>query len=303
MIQAYFNGIKSEITNLLNEATKELRVAVCWFTQQDLFNILLTKLSKDVSIELIVLNDAINNRPDGLNFQKFIDAGGKLYFADIENPMHNKFCVIDGEILINGSYNWTYYAEQRNKENIMVAHNKELIKQYLLEFEKLTKELELVTNVAEVANTDSQQDTIVENIKLASNTDIIIEAQKELDSKNLNLVASIGEVLKGDKFCVLLKKGESIPCKKKNTFQTSSDNQTSSHVTVKYGESEKGIENSVIGNYRHNNLPPMKEGEVKFITTHELDVYGILTVTSEIQQTGQMLVSRFNVGHLITESN
>ena len=80
MIQAYFNDIKSEITNLLNEANKEIRVAVCWFTQQDLFSILLDKLSKDVSIELIVLNDAINNRSDGLNFQTFIDAGGKLYW-------------------------------------------------------------------------------------------------------------------------------------------------------------------------------------------------------------------------------
>ncbi|TAE00475.1 MAG: hypothetical protein EAZ97_05805 [Bacteroidetes bacterium] len=35
--------------------------------------------------------------------------------------MHNKFCVIDSDIVLTGSYNWTNQA-QRNDENITVQN-------------------------------------------------------------------------------------------------------------------------------------------------------------------------------------
>ena len=215
--------------------------------------------------------------------------------------MHNKFCIIDGKILINGSYNWTYYAEQRNKENIMVVHDKELIRQYLLEFDELTKGLELVTNVAEVANTDSQQDTIIENIKFASDTDIIIKAHKEFDSKNLKLVASIGEVVKGDKFFLFLEKGQDLPCKRINSVYTVNDNQTSIGTSFRYGEHQEGSKNNIIGYSNISGIPPMKAGEARCITTYELDVSGILTIIKEIAQTGKIVIHKFNIEYLITD--
>ena len=33
--------------------------------------------------------------------------------------MHEKFCVIDNQIVISGSYNWTDNAELRNAEHIL----------------------------------------------------------------------------------------------------------------------------------------------------------------------------------------
>lgn len=33
--------------------------------------------------------------------------------------LHNKFCIIDYSIIINGSYNWTYSAIN-NEENILI---------------------------------------------------------------------------------------------------------------------------------------------------------------------------------------
>jgi phosphatidylserine/phosphatidylglycerophosphate/cardiolipin synthase-like enzyme len=39
--------------------------------------------------------------------------------------MHNKFCVINNKILINGFYNWTYYAEDRNRENVLIIDGEE----------------------------------------------------------------------------------------------------------------------------------------------------------------------------------
>ena len=35
--------------------------------------------------------------------------------------MHNKFCIVDGDLLVTGSFNWTMGAALRNQENIVVV--------------------------------------------------------------------------------------------------------------------------------------------------------------------------------------
>jgi phosphatidylserine/phosphatidylglycerophosphate/cardiolipin synthase-like enzyme len=135
MIKSYFNQIRSNIIKEISKAENEILIAVYWFTNQELFNILIEKLKEGVQIELIIHNDFINNRESGLPFQEFIENGGKFYFSDGNNPMHNKFCVIDKKVLINGSYNWTYSAECKNKENtIKHTNSKELISRFHNEF-------------------------------------------------------------------------------------------------------------------------------------------------------------------------
>lgn len=57
--------------------------------------------------------------------------------------MHHKFCVIDDKIAITGSYNWTYYAETRNVENIIISDNPEIVNGYASEFQRLKQALSL----------------------------------------------------------------------------------------------------------------------------------------------------------------
>jgi hypothetical protein len=118
-IKSYFENIRKIIISEIDKAEKEIIIAMAWFTNFDIFNILLSKLPK-VSIRLIVLNDDINNRNNGLDFQEFIDKGGEFYYGVQNRPMHNKYCIIDEKVLISGSYNYTYLAESINYENIIV---------------------------------------------------------------------------------------------------------------------------------------------------------------------------------------
>ena len=125
MIKAYFEGIRQVLLTELDNATEKIVVAVYWFTNHALLQKLIEKLEDGLKVEMIIHNDYINNRETGLNFQCFIDKGGEFYFSDMFNPMHNKFCVIDNKVLINGSYNWTYYAEDRNSENVLLIKEEE----------------------------------------------------------------------------------------------------------------------------------------------------------------------------------
>ena len=120
-ISPYFQDIEALIKEKVAGAKSEIIIAVAWFTNHDIFSSLLSKV-KEVEIHLIVINDRINNRPSGLDFQKFVDSGGHFYFGSFESPMHNKFCIIDNSTLITGSYNYTYLAETINTENILLIH-------------------------------------------------------------------------------------------------------------------------------------------------------------------------------------
>ena len=48
----------------------------------------------------------------------------------------HKVAIIDGKIVITGSYNWTWSAEKRNDENVLVLMSRSLAEKYEKEFQR-----------------------------------------------------------------------------------------------------------------------------------------------------------------------
>jgi phosphatidylserine/phosphatidylglycerophosphate/cardiolipin synthase-like enzyme len=59
---------------------------------------------------------------------------------DTKSLMHNKFVVIDEQITMTGSYNWTAKATSYNEENILIIENEQIANSFTTEFEKLWKQ-------------------------------------------------------------------------------------------------------------------------------------------------------------------
>ena len=120
---AHFENIPQEIAKRLGAATQEIVVAVAWFTDRDLFDVLCRQAGRGIRVRLAVLNDRINVGAGRLNFERLKDIGGEVFLipaGDDRDPiMHHKFCVIDRATVIIGSYNWTKRA-QANDESITV---------------------------------------------------------------------------------------------------------------------------------------------------------------------------------------
>lgn len=146
-MEPYFTEIANKIKGRILSAEKSIDIAVSWFTNADLFEPLLQKLNEEVEVQLIIVNDTLNIRPDGLNFQKFIDYGGKLFVYNPNQLMHNKYCIIDEKQLFTGSYNWTYFAENKNLENILFSDDPSVIEQFIKNFESIKLRGQNILNV------------------------------------------------------------------------------------------------------------------------------------------------------------
>lgn len=139
MIKSHFGDIRKLIIEQLKLSQHYIYVAVAWITDKQLFQILEDKLKDDVIVKIVLVNDEINLN-NGFDYDKFVNAGGTIYWDN----HHHKFCVIDGVTVITGSYNWTYAANNRiSRENILIIkeEEKELINNFASEFKNLTKQV------------------------------------------------------------------------------------------------------------------------------------------------------------------
>ena len=136
MVQAYFDNIEEKLSAHIAKAGRRIYVAVAWFTNEALFSNLLNALQKNVEVKVLILDDILNRNEFGLDFGVLVNNGADVRFATSNNgTMHNKFCVIDNEV-ITGSYNWTYHANINN-ENIVITDEPNIVNSYSEQFEAL----------------------------------------------------------------------------------------------------------------------------------------------------------------------
>lgn len=327
MVTAYFDNIRQQLLNELARATNKIVVAVYWFTNEDLFNILLEKRKAGIKVELIIHNDYINNRETGLPFQSFIDIGGEFYFSSTLNPMHNKFCIIDDKVLINGSYNWTYYAEDRNRENILIIKGEnETIKAFTDEFERLkslTQKEEQIRHLTrfevdefnQLRARDYLANDIVFQAKATGRPEIIEEAfqiapdnidvQKtayNLDlTKKYILKHSIGSSLRFDKYLIIVPKGTMIPVSITEIVQTTEDNQRTSSSTIHYGESSRASHNKQFAQMTVSGIPPKPAGKAKLKYHFTIDIYGNLKMEKFSLDSGTRQIITKKITKLLEE--
>lgn len=88
MEKALFKGIKDFILGKLNETNNRLRIAVAWFTNDEIFQEVLGLLDNHIQVELILIDDCINRNEFGLDFGMFIAKGGHLFFSTSLKNMH-----------------------------------------------------------------------------------------------------------------------------------------------------------------------------------------------------------------------
>lgn len=127
--QAFFQGIREQIISRLDLAKGSIKVAVAWFTDPELFEALIRCARRKVAVQVATLDDRIN-RSSSLGIERLTVLGGQWHWIpegdSRAGSLHHKFCLIDGQTVINGSYNWTRRATVADENITIIDGNGEL---------------------------------------------------------------------------------------------------------------------------------------------------------------------------------
>lgn len=135
---AYFSpGLDclTQIKYQLDSAKQSIDICVFTITDNRIGSAILDAHQRGVKVRVISDNDKALDK--GSDIQTFLNADMPLRLDKTDNHMHHKFAIIDGRTLINGSFNWTRSATDKNQENIVIHRDIELIRQFQLHFEAL----------------------------------------------------------------------------------------------------------------------------------------------------------------------
>ena len=91
--------------------------------------------AKARGVDVRLVTDDANFSGPGIN--RLLEAGIRVVTDQSPSLMHNKFAVIDREILFTGSYNTTDNCGHKNNNNAVMFRSAELAEIYLMEFEEM----------------------------------------------------------------------------------------------------------------------------------------------------------------------
>lgn len=133
--EIHFEDIEQQIIDELRSAKFIIWIAMAWFTNKKLYDVLLEKKKEGVNIQ-IVIDDNDKNRETSFVLEEAFETQRVQILSRYKNIMHEKFCVIDLTTVVHGTFNWTNAANY-NKETISVDRNSATARTFAEEFIKL----------------------------------------------------------------------------------------------------------------------------------------------------------------------
>ena len=130
------DGTASEIIDLILSAEESIYFLAFSFTSDDIAAALIEKAEQGLTVSG-VFEESQYNSNRGTEYDNLRDSGLDIRLDGNNHNMHHKLFIIDGQVVITGSYNFSRSAEERNDENTLVIYNAEIAAQYLEEFQRV----------------------------------------------------------------------------------------------------------------------------------------------------------------------
>ena len=136
-IRVYFtpgDSAESAIVDQLLGAKDSILVQAYSFTNPAIASALVG--ARERGVKVVLLLDK-SHRTQKYSAADFTTHGGVETLIDDRHAIaHNKIMIIDGQIVITGSYNFTKAAEKSNAENLVIIESPEVAGKYLQNWQK-----------------------------------------------------------------------------------------------------------------------------------------------------------------------
>jgi phosphatidylserine/phosphatidylglycerophosphate/cardiolipin synthase-like enzyme len=136
-IDVYFSpggGCESRIVEEIGRAEEQINVQIFIFTSKSISDALIKAKKRGVKVQVIL--DKGQEKQTYGRWPVLRRDGVDVRFDGGHEVANNKVIIIDDHTVITGSYNFTKAAEEKNAENILVIHDKDVAAKYLENYKK-----------------------------------------------------------------------------------------------------------------------------------------------------------------------
>lgn len=142
LVETYFSPDDkpaNHLATLLRGAKSSIVFLAYSFTANELGDILVAKHRSGLTVRGVMEEEQVKSN-QGTEFDAFQNERMNVTLDGNFGLMHHKVFIIDEQIVVLGSYNFSASAEKRNDENLLVIYDPALAAQYLAEFERIYAE-------------------------------------------------------------------------------------------------------------------------------------------------------------------
>jgi phosphatidylserine/phosphatidylglycerophosphate/cardiolipin synthase-like enzyme len=133
------DGCADKLVKLILGARQSVRFLAFSFTSDELADAIIERIEAGVDAVGVMEETQVKSN-SGTEFNRLRSAGAKVRLDGNPRNMHHKVLIIDEQVVVFGSYNFSFFAESRNDENLLIAYDPQIAAQYLAEFEKVFAE-------------------------------------------------------------------------------------------------------------------------------------------------------------------
>lgn len=136
-VQACFSpqgGCTDAIIGAIDKAKTEILIQAYSFTSAPIAQALIKAHKRGIAI-LAILDKS--QKKEKYSAATFLSRGGIPTYVDSSHAIaHNKIMIIDRDVLITGSFNFTKAAEEKNAENLLIIKSREMAQYFLNNWER-----------------------------------------------------------------------------------------------------------------------------------------------------------------------
>ena len=198
-----YDNPQKEIIKNIDQAEAFINIDMYIFTDREIALPLVKARERGVKVRVYLDKEQVEYQYSQSRF--LVQKGIKTRISTNSYIMHHKFAIIDNPILLTGSYNWTFSANNRNDESLIVIDDPEIIEIFQNQFVNLwtnkynperTKELfnKAKVNILTVFPPPTKPETKIININSASQEELtkILQISEPLAIKIITLREELG---------------------------------------------------------------------------------------------------------------
>ncbi|MFZ5909053.1 MAG: phospholipase D-like domain-containing protein [Chloroflexota bacterium] len=139
VVETYFSpddSVALSLLPLLENAQESIYFMAYSFTSDPLGEVIRARAAAGVTVAGVMDAEQIKSNI-GTEYDLFQQAGLDVRPDGNAGLLHHKVMIIDEEIVITGSYNFTNSAETRNDENLVIIYNDQVADFFLQEFQRV----------------------------------------------------------------------------------------------------------------------------------------------------------------------